>query len=394
MKLSKRNYNCLLLMRVLKQTINIFIDSFLVLYFLQLSNNNILPVGIFNLFKYTMIIVTMFTIRNLLKKSKRIFLLRIGVFLNFVFFFLLFIFKEKIINYVWLLGFVGGLEEGLYFSVFNIYESKIPKDNFAKYSGMYTALNSLIAVLIPIIFGSVMSFSGFDKCLIIIFIFVFIKIIISFIYKDVNIPKEDKMNLKKYISILKSNKNVLLSHFVSFSNGLTYSGAFSSLVTVYIIKVFKTGFSLGVLTSVFALVTSFASFIFAHLIKRKQYIFLIKTSNFLTIIALIYMILDCNIYSIIFFNFIQSFAKTYASLINEGNTMIVSNYDIIKKEYKEEYFLTHELFIYFGRLISYTVFCLLAFANNTLYVNVIMVVFIIFIIYRSIVSILLQRKND
>ena len=91
----KKNYNLLLIMRALKSILTIFIDSFLILYFMQLSNNNILSVGMFKLFEYTFVMLTIFLVRNLLKNNKRIYLLRIGVFLNLVFFVLLFILNKK-----------------------------------------------------------------------------------------------------------------------------------------------------------------------------------------------------------------------------------------------------------------------------------------------------------
>ncbi len=56
----KKNYYSLLGMRILKKTIAIFTDSFLVLYFLQLSNNNIIPLGIYNLFQYTITFLVIF----------------------------------------------------------------------------------------------------------------------------------------------------------------------------------------------------------------------------------------------------------------------------------------------------------------------------------------------
>ena len=40
------NYKVLFSLRVLKSILNIFVESFLVLYFLDLSANNILPFGI------------------------------------------------------------------------------------------------------------------------------------------------------------------------------------------------------------------------------------------------------------------------------------------------------------------------------------------------------------
>lgn len=387
----KKNYYSLLLIRALKSTIQIFIDSFFVLYFMQLSNDNIMALGKYNLFLYTALIMVILFIRNLLKRKNRIYLLRIGMIFNFLFFLLILLLNKNMIKYAPLLGIIYGLEEGLFYSVFNIYESMIEKEKLAKYSGTYTALNSILSVVIPIVFGSVMSFKGFEKCTIIVLILVFIKLFLTFMYSDNNIPKSDKTNLKRYFKILRKHKYILDGHMASFTNGLTYGGAFSLLITIYIIKVFKTGFSLGILTSIFSLITALASIIFANFISRKKYKNLIMICNGLTIIALILMVVKCSPITIIIFNFVQSFAKTYSTLINTNNAVILSQRKEIKSKYKEEYYITHEIFTYIGRIVSYTTFCMLAFANTSLNTNIIMLIFIIFMILRTIFQIRLQN---
>lgn len=387
----KKSYYSLLLIRVLKNTIQIFIDIFFVLYFMQLSNDNIMKLGTYNLFLYTALILIIFLIRNLLKKKNRIYLLRAGMIFNFLFFLLIILLNKNIIKYAPLLGIIYGFEEGLFFSIFNVYESTIEKKKLAKYSGTYTALNSILSIVIPIIFGSVMSFKGFEKCTMIVLVLVLIKLILTFIYSDENVTKANKINLKKYFKVIKRNKELLDGHMASFTNGLTYGGAFNLLITIYIIKVFKTGFSLGILTSIFSLITALASVIFANYISRKKYKNLIIICNGLTIATLILMVVKCNPITIIIFNFVQSFAKTYSTLININNAIILSQKKEVKDKYKEEYYMTHEMFTYVGRLISYIVFCMLAFANTEFKTNVIMLIFIIFMILRTIFQIRLQN---
>ena len=43
------NYKILFLLRLLKSILNNFVDIFLVLYFIKVSNSNILPLGIYKL---------------------------------------------------------------------------------------------------------------------------------------------------------------------------------------------------------------------------------------------------------------------------------------------------------------------------------------------------------
>ena len=43
------NYKVMFYLRILKSIVKTFLDSFLVLYFLDVSSNNILPLGIYKL---------------------------------------------------------------------------------------------------------------------------------------------------------------------------------------------------------------------------------------------------------------------------------------------------------------------------------------------------------
>lgn len=101
----------------------------------------------------------------MLRWKKRICLLRIGILLNLGYFLMILFLNEKIINFTWLLGIIYGLEEGFYFSVFNIFESEIKPSEIAKYQGTYTWINAIISMVIPIVFGSAMSVGGVKKAL-------------------------------------------------------------------------------------------------------------------------------------------------------------------------------------------------------------------------------------
>ena len=383
-----KNYNNLLTTKVLKCIIDIFTDTFLVLYMLQLSNNNILTVGVYNIIQFTVTFITIFLLRNLIKTKNRIILFRIGILFNFIFFLLLFLLNEKIIQYIWLIAIVYGLEEGFYYSVFNIYESSIKKDKLARYSGTSSWINSIISILIPFIFGTIMNYAGFLKCTVIVLVLVIMKLILSILYKDKILNQRNKTNMKEYIDIVKKDKRLFHSNLWIFTHGLTYQGAFSTIVIIYIIREFSNSFELGIFTSVFAIITSIASYLFAHLIKSKSYKSILVICNILTIISLMLMVINCNMITIILFNFIQSFAKTYVDLIDWNNCLIVSNFYLHKKE---EYFILNEAFIFAGRFISYCLLCLLAFVKTKMFIILIMCVFAFFIVCRLYMSIKLQN---
>lgn len=113
------NYKILMSLRVLKGILSNFVDVFMVLYFLTVSNNNILPLGIYNLIAMISVWLVTFTVRNYCKTKGRIKLMRVGIVLYLIYFVTIIMLKEKVIDYIYLIGLLYGLEEGFYYLVYN-----------------------------------------------------------------------------------------------------------------------------------------------------------------------------------------------------------------------------------------------------------------------------------
>ena len=382
------NYKILFLLRILKSILNNFVDVFLVLYFLKLSNSNIVPLGIYQLISMIVVFLVMFLTRNYCKTSKRIRLLRIGIVLYFIYFLSIILLKEKVVDYIYLIGIIFGLEEGFYYSVYNTIESDgVQNSQRAKFVGVFTAIKNILGIISPLVFGFMIKYAGFINASLFAILIVILEIILSIIFKDNNIPKENKTNFKKFGEIVKKHKtfkNVLLSKLCS---GLTYSsGALSYVVTIYIIKVFNESVSLGIFTSIFSIISVIIGLLFVKIIKPKYYNFLMVTTSSITIILLCIIMFNCNFITIVLFNLFQTISKGLTDLINEKNIFDFSNIDEIKTEFKIEYFLSIEAMLFIGRVISNSLFILMAFVNS----NIIMTIFIVFAILRIITSVKLQ----
>ncbi len=91
------------------------------------------------------------------------------------------------------------------------------------------------------------------------------------------------------------------------------------------IKVFSNSFNLGVFTSIFSFITCILGFLFAKLIKKEYYNRIIGISTSFTIISLLIMIFQCNMVTIVLFNFFQTVSKTLMSLVNENNQFNLCN---------------------------------------------------------------------
>lgn len=383
------NYKVLFSLRTLKNILTNFVDSFLILYFLDISDRNIVSLGIYKLVAIIAIYSVIFLTRNFSKSKNRANLMRIGIVLDFVYFLTIILLKDKVVNYIYLVGLLYGLEEGFYYSVYNILESDgITNEERAKFAGTYTAIESILSIIFPLIFGSLISATGFLKSLIVVFIIVIVRIILSFIYKDNNVPKSNKTNMKKYFELTNKDKRFKQMYKVEFLNGIVYSeAAFSYIVTIYIIKVFSDSFSLGVFTSIFSVITFIIGILFAKFINKKYYSSAIKISMVFTIISLFLMIFRCNAVTIILFNLFQTISKKLKNLITGNNQANLSNYSKIAKEYKTEYWLANETSLVIGRIISSSVFILLAYIDTTIMI----ILYALFLILFATNSIKLQK---
>lgn len=383
------NYKVLFSLKVLKSVLTHFVDIFLTLYFLDVSASNILPLGIYKLVAVIAIFAVMFFARNYCKSKHRVNLIRTGIILNFIYFLAIILLKEKVVDYIYLVGLLYGLEEGFYYSVYNNIESDgITNEERPRFSGLNKAVNSILSIIFPLVFGTLIYATGFIKSLIIVLIFVVIQIVLSFFIKDKNIPTNSKTDLKKFGKIVKENRTIKQLYKNRFFSGLTYSeGAFAYIVTIYIIKVFSDSVSLGVFTSIFSLISCVIGLLFARCIKKESYNSVIKVSMVFTIISLCAMIYNCNFITIVLFNLCQTFSKGLMDLINCNSSSDISNLEVIKKEYKVEYWLGVEASLFLGRVISNTLFILMAFTGA----DIMIYIFVVFLIIYTANSIKLQR---
>ena len=179
------NYNILFVMRIFKNLLYNFIESFFVLYFLELSYNNIVFLGIYKLLYITFLFVFILLFRNVSKSKNRIIIFRIGIVLELIYLLILIFLREKVVDYVFLCGIFYGISEGFYFSVYDIFESNgVENKNRNKFTGQYIFLKSIISIIFPFIFGNLITYYGFISALFLVFLLVFIMLILSFKYKD------------------------------------------------------------------------------------------------------------------------------------------------------------------------------------------------------------------
>ena len=199
------------LISVLKNIIDVYFDTFFVMYFFQIANYEIVPLAKYYITLYMFIGIGFVFIRKSIKKNIIVPYLRLGISMQALYIALIMLLKENIINYILIVGILKGVADGLYYFPKNIlYSDKISNEDRQRFHGLVNTINKIIAILMPLLLGvllSFMSYTDLGKIFFMLFIFMFL---ITFWLKD-NKYGDKKFEMKKFVSLVKTNKNIVYS---------------------------------------------------------------------------------------------------------------------------------------------------------------------------------------
>lgn len=362
----KNNYRVLFCLRVLKSIIDTFVDTFFVLYFLDVSSDNIVPLGIYYIIIVATVYLTIYACRKFTRSKHRVWLMRLAMILDLAYFFLVITLQTQVVQYMYILGLLRGMEEGFYYAVYNIMESDgIANKERAKFVGGYKTAKAICSMIFPIVLGGLMYTTGFIESSIAVVIIVAARVLLSFTYKDKNLPRTKKANLKKFRELTRRDQRFRWLNIMHFFDGLSCSSsAFSQVITLHVVTVFSNGFSLGVFTAVFAVLSCVIGIVFAKFMHQKHYGITIGLSAIVMIFSFLAMVFECNVITIILFKTFRVIFLDFTHSITETGNANLSNDPKIKREHKTEYWLTNERYLVAGRVTSYLLFISMAFMTS------------------------------
>ena len=117
--------------------VNLFGETFLVAYFLQISNENIIQVSIFYIILYTLLGIGSILLGNIIKSKpqKRVVIYRVGIIVKSIYILLIVLFKEDIRQYFIVFAIFYSYNNTNYIG--DIYRVNI----FYKYINIYICIN-------------------------------------------------------------------------------------------------------------------------------------------------------------------------------------------------------------------------------------------------------------
>ena len=365
---------------LINSIVSLFGETFLVAYFLQISNENIVQVSIYYIIIYAILGSGNILLGNVMKKNphKRVIIYRFGIIVKSIYILLIVLFKNNISDYFVFVAFFYGLAEALYWGTHYVMNIEIVDNGKRKkYMTTKRILSKLINILIPIILGTSIELTSFTNMSIYIFVLTLIQILIS-LFIDVNKfgikGTDEKYSLKKYIKDLsRAQKNTLSKMYkLAFLYGIMMD-TIRVLVVIITIMTFKTSFNLGMLTTLFSICSMISLYMFNKLYKPTCAKPLLIFCVISIMIGVLGLIVNINRTTLIVYNF------TYSITVYILEVMFKIKSDNIVNEYSLEKWIVEyhtfiEGFMDIGRIIGFLLLLFIGLLNNVIYFKLLLLI--------------------
>ncbi len=360
----------------------VFIETFLVAYFLQITKENITTISIYYIIIYFLLSIGNVYIGKKIKKypnkSKNI--MSLGIISRALFVLFIVILSEKIVSNYILIAIIYAFSEILYWGAHEvIYINVTSNNNRKKYMSIKKILGKIVNVVSPLILGTSIELYSFSKIAIYVFILSVIQIIITMLIKinDKSCIKE-KYNFKTFIEYIKENnlRKIQRYNLSGIAYGIVES-SISTLIIIITIMTFKTSFNLGILTTIFSVCSVISLIIYNKFYNKKNAILILLSCSFIIVLGVVGLLINISKWTLVLYNF--CYVVTFCIFDVVYNTR---KGDLVKEckieKYCEEYVGYTSISIGLGRIIGYILMLIVSFTTDIIYFKILLAVVTLF----------------
>lgn len=270
----KRNnvWKSFLMSDLVGKVISVFKDIFLGIYFLKITQGNIVDVSMYYITFYLTYLICLLIV-NKLQKVNLVSMFRIGIFFNLMQCIILLIVGDQISNYIIPFAIFASIGNAFYYYPEQILIKRVNKEgNFQNYITKDQILKYSINIILPIILGYCISKNSYELAFIVLIVLISISFVFSLFIKGFDL-KHGKINLKKFFENINNNGNKKLMTLLSFRTlfrGLSSFGVLSTLITIITFLVVSTELSLGSISSFITVISILVIYCINKYVKREN----------------------------------------------------------------------------------------------------------------------------
>lgn len=360
----------------------VFINTFLVAYFLQITNENMTKIALYYITQYLVQSIGTLLIGKVIKKhpSKSKQILSYGIIARALFIFLIVIMAEKIATNYILIAVVYAISEILYWCSHElIYIDVTTNDNRKNFMASKKILSKIVSIISPIILGSSIEFYSFTKIGVYVFGLSLIQILLTlFIKTDTENCTPKKYNFKNFLNYIKDNKleKIKKYRYSAMAYGIV-ERSISTLIIIITVMTFKTSFNLGVLTTIFSFCSMVSLLLYNKYYSSQNAKFILTFCSLTLVFGVFGLLINISKSTLVIYNFCYTITFCIFDVVyNTRKGNLVKECGI--EDFREEYIGYMSISIGIGRIIGYALMLLVSLTTNIFFFKILLAIVTLF----------------
>lgn len=367
---------------LINNVLYMFVNTFMVAYFITLTNYDYKQISIYYALSFIAILLTFLTFGRIIKNKNQVWVFRSGIIAYCLYILMLAFLKEKIVTYFAPLGFFYGIVQGLIWVAAHTLVNEHTQNNTNKFISFKSIISKILKIFFPIVFGVSIELTSFSYVSKIVILLSITQFIFSLFIEDKAKTYDKKYNLKEYINLVKNNDKFKTVYKLCICDGIV-NYLLETLIVILTVMTFKTTISLGVITTITAICSILSVYIFQYKLKSNWKI--LKICNIMMISSVLLLLINISKPTIIIYNICTAIFLVILS--NTGDTKryeIVSENEIVVKDYIVEHQVVCEAILNITRIIAYILLFVISLFNNiVLFKILLLLVTIVILIYSK-----------
>lgn len=367
---------------LINNVLYMFVNTFMVAYFITLTNYDYKQISIYYVLSFIAILLTFLTFGRIIKNKNQVWVFRSGIIAYCLYILILAFLKEKIVTYFAPLGFFYGIVQGLIWVAAHTLVNEHTQNNTNKFISFKSIISKILKIFFPIVFGVSIELTSFSYVAKIVILLSITQFIFSLFIEDKAKTYDKKYNLKEYINLVKNNDKFKTVYKLCVCDGIV-NYLLETLIVILTVMTFKTTISLGVITTITAICSILSVYIFQYKLKSNWKI--LKICNIMMISSVLLLLINISKPTIIIYNICTAIFLVILS--NTGDTKryeIVSENEIVVKDYIVEHQVVCEVILNITRIIAYILLFVISLFNNiVLFKILLLLVTIVILIYSK-----------
>ena len=388
--MEQKNRKYIAIIAFLRKFISVFFSLFFNIYILKIVNNDFNFILKYTVFSVILGFIIEYAILKIINSKNAKIIYQSSFPLLVICIITLMLFKEKIVNYIFIFKAIHTLASTCYAAP---YELMIIGSNNNKTMSSFlanlTILESITTIATPIFSGFIIDTFSYSTFFIFLVLEAILIILISLKIKDVTVS-DKKLELNEFWKRAKDNKPIRNIYNCMFFRRISSQGAMTELLPIILFLRLGTELDLGTYNSFFAILSIISLQILKWINKKnieKKFYPYLAIGIFISSVLVVY---NSSFTTLLIYYMLMN---TFGAVIESEACSAV--YSIITvdnlTEYRKEHIFTFNIYMTIGQLISYSLVYILY--NYFYHVNILSITVAI-LMFFLIISTIYLRKTE